>query len=77
MDNDWADLRCTSLDEALWLKSVLDTAGIEAAIPDEHTLALPLAPGIEPDAVRILVRSEDLERAFEVLDARGPWIPAE
>lgn len=65
---EWADLRCTWLDEARWLKSVLDAAGIEALIPDEHTLGLPLAPDMEPGAVRLLVRSEDVERALEALD---------
>lgn len=65
---EWVDLRCTWLDEARWLKSVLDAAGIEALIPDEHTLGLPLAPDMEPGAVRLLVRSEDVERALEALD---------
>jgi hypothetical protein len=65
---EWVDLRCTWIDEARWLKSVLDAAGIEALIPDEHTLGLPLAPDMEPGSVRLLVRSEDLERALEALD---------
>jgi hypothetical protein len=68
MENDWADVRCTWLDEALWCRSVLDAAGIEALIPDEHTLALPLEGGSDPAAVRVLVRSSDLARALEVLD---------
>jgi hypothetical protein len=65
---EWVDLRSTWLEEARWLKSVLDAAGIEAVIPDEHTLGLPLAPDMEPGAVRLLVRSEDVERALEALD---------
>ena len=66
---EWADLRCTGLDEALWFRSALETAGIEALIPDEHTLGLPLAPEPEPGTVRLLVRAGDLERALDVLAA--------
>jgi hypothetical protein len=68
MENEWADVRCTWLDEARWCRSVLAGAGIEALIPDEHTLALPLDGGAKADAVRVLVRSTDLERALELLD---------
>lgn len=67
----WAEIRCAWLDEARWCRSVLESAGIEALIPDEHTLALPLAPDVEPSAVRLLVPSIDLERALEVLDEAG------
>jgi len=67
MENDWADVRCTWLDEARWCRSVLEAAGIESRIPDEHTLALPL-DGAAPDSVRLLVRADDLERALELLD---------
>jgi hypothetical protein len=72
MDRDaesWVDLRSTWLDEAVWFRSVLEAAGIEALIPDEHTLGLPLAPDMEPGTVRLLVRGSDLERAFDVLAA--------
>jgi hypothetical protein len=65
----WADLRSTSLDEAMWFRSVLQAAGIEALIPDEHTLVLPLAPEMQPGTVRLLVRASDLEKAFDVLAA--------
>lgn len=67
MENDWADVRCTWLDEARWCRSVLEAAGIEARIPDEHTLGLPLDGG-PSDSVRLLVRAEDLERALDLLD---------
>ena len=66
---EWADLRCTWLDEAVWFRSVLQAAGIETLIPDEHTLGLPLAPDMEPGTVRLLVRASDLERALELLAA--------
>jgi hypothetical protein len=69
MENDWADVRCTWLGEARWVRSVLEAAGIETRIPDEHTLALPLGNEPEVEAVRILVPAADLERALELLDA--------
>lgn len=71
MNSDWADIRCAWLDEARWCRSVLESAGIEALIPDEHTLALPLSADVDRDAVRLVVRSTDLERALEVLDDAG------
>lgn len=71
MSDEWADIRCEWLDEARWCRSVLESAGIEALIPDEHTLALPLAPGLEPGAVRLLVRATELERALEALEDAG------
>ena len=57
---------CNWLHQAQFLKSVLDGDGIESFIPDEYTL------GVQPfytsalGGVRLLVRSEDLERAKEV-----------
>jgi hypothetical protein len=69
MENDWADVRCTSLDEARWFRSVLEGAGIDTRIPDEHTLALPLDTEEGAESVRILVPAADLERALELLDA--------
>jgi Putative prokaryotic signal transducing protein len=70
LDTQWADLRSRSLDEALWFRSVLEAAGIEALIPDEHTLGLPLASETEPGTIRLLVKASDLERALELLAAR-------
>ena len=67
MENDWAEVRCTWLDEARWGRSVLEAAGIESRIPDEHTLGLPLDEGAS-ESVRLLVRADDLERALELLD---------
>jgi hypothetical protein len=67
LDTQWADVRSRSLDEAVWFRSVLEAAGIEALIPDEHTLGLPLSSETEPGTVRLLVRATDLERALEIL----------
>jgi hypothetical protein len=65
----WADVRSRSLDEALWFRGVLEAAGIEVLIPDEHTLGLPLASEMEPGTVRLLVKSSDLDKALELLAA--------
>jgi hypothetical protein len=69
LDPQWADVRSRSLDEALWFRSVLEAAGIEALIPDEHTPSLPLSSEMEAGTVRLLVRAGDLERALDVLGA--------
>ena len=79
MENEWADVRCTWLDEARWFRSVLEAAGIEARIPDEHTLGLPLGDAPGTGSVRLMVRAADLERALELLHKadrapRHAWI---
>jgi hypothetical protein len=68
MKGEWTEAHNASwLHEALFLKSVLEAAGIEAVVPDEHTL------GVQPllvnaiGGVRVLVHAADLERAREVL----------
>lgn len=72
MSNDWCDLRrCNWLHEALFLKSVLDAAGIDALVPDEHTLGVQPLYGVALGGVRLLVRCEDLERASELLDSEA------
>ena len=66
---EWAEIRCRSLDEAIWFRAALEAAGLESVIPDEHTLGLPLESDAEPGSVRLLVRADGLERALEVLAA--------
>ena len=67
--NDWVEVtRCNWLHEALFLQSVLDAAGIEATIPDEHTLGVQPLYGNALGGARLLVRADDLERASEVLN---------
>jgi hypothetical protein len=57
------------LHEAQFFKSVLEAAGIESSIPNEYTI------GVQPlyahvlGGVQVLVRSEDLDRAIDVLHA--------
>ena len=70
MDDEWVEVRsCTWLHEGLFFKSVLDAAGIEAAIPNEQTLAIQPLYGNLLGGVRVLVREGDFERAAEILDS--------
>ena len=57
----------TWLHEALFLKSVLESAGIETMIPDEYTLGVqPLYANLLGGA-RVLVPAKDKARAEELL----------
>ena len=70
MDIQWVEVRsCAWLHEAHFLTSVLDSAGIDSLIPDEHTLGIQPLYGPALGGVRILVRAEDLERARELLNS--------
>jgi hypothetical protein len=72
MDGDWVEAtRCTWLHEAEVLRSVLEAGGIDARIPDEQGLGVLNVVG----SVRVLVRSEDLERAAELLQSAAPAGP--
>ena len=68
MAETWTVVRnCNWLHEAELLKSVLESEGIDAQIPDKFTL------GVEPaysafGGVRVVVRKDDLERARLALD---------
>ena len=76
MQSEWIELRtCRWVHEAQFLKSVLESAGIEAMVPDEHTLGA--QPFYAPMLgwVRVLVRSADLSdheirRLREVLEEK-------
>ena len=69
MDREWVEVRsCTWLHEALFFKSVLDAAGIEATIPNEQTLGVQPLYGNLLGGVRVLVREDDFERATAILD---------
>jgi hypothetical protein len=70
MEEQWVEVRnCNWLHEAYFVKSVLESDGIEVLIPDEHVLgAQPLFANAIGGA-RVLVRSADFERAVEILDS--------
>ena len=59
---------CMWVHEAEFLKSVLDAAGIEAAIPNKLTLSIQPLYANAMGGVQLLVRRADLARAIEVLD---------
>ena len=67
-DDDWVEAAsCTWLHEAQLLTSVLDAAGIEATIPNEHILGVqPLYANLV-GGVRVMVHAADLSRAREIL----------
>ncbi len=71
--DDWAEAAsCTWLHEAQLIVSVLDSAGIAAAIPNEHTLGVqPLYANLV-GGVRVMVHAEDLTRAQEILASTKP-----
>lgn len=70
MSDEWVDVRnCNWLHEAHFVKSVLESEGIEVQLPDEHTLGIqPLfAPAI--GGVRVMVHASEETRARELLEA--------
>lgn len=70
MEAGWVEVRsCAWLHEAQFLKSVLAGAGIEATIPNEHTLGVQPLYAVALGGVRVLVRPQDAERARDVLDS--------
>ena len=60
---------CNWLHEAEFVKSVLAAEGIEADIPDEHTMGVQPLYGAAIGGVRVRVRQEDFARATETLAA--------
>lgn len=67
---DWVELaRCTLLHEAQFIRSLLESEGIDALITGEHSVAVQPFLGVMPGAIPVLVRAADLERARELLDS--------
>jgi hypothetical protein len=67
---DWVEIwNCNSLHEAAFLKSVLESEGIKALLPDEYTV------GVQPfyiaalGGVRLMVRASDAGRAKELIES--------
>jgi hypothetical protein len=66
----WVELRrCTVLHEAQFVRSLLESEGIDAVITGEHSVAVQPFLGVMPGAIPVLVRAADLERARELLDS--------
>jgi len=55
---------CSSVDEALVLRSLLEDCGIRAYVPDELTVTYRGQPG----GIRVQVADEDAEEAAKVLE---------
>jgi hypothetical protein len=56
---------CSSVDEALMLRSVLEDSGITAFVPDELTVTFKGQAG----GVRLQVQNEDAETAKKIIAA--------
>ena len=72
-NNPWVEVTsCAFLHEAELLRSLLEDAGIEAILPDEHTLGVD--PGLTPafGGVRVFVREDDLDQARGVIALAPP-----
>jgi len=55
--------------DALFVKSVLEGDGIDAFVPDEHTLSVDPALGAALGGVRVQVRASEAERARQIIAA--------
>ena len=55
------------LHHALFVKSVLEGDGIDAYVPDEHTVSVDPALATALGGIRVMVRASDESRAREVL----------
>lgn len=63
---------CNYLHEAELIKSVLDSEGIAAEIPDAYMAGVQPGLGGTIGGIRVVVHSSDLERAERVLAAVVP-----
>jgi hypothetical protein len=69
MNTQWVEVRsCMWLHEAELFKSVLEAAGIEAMIPNEYSAGVQPFYATAIGGLKVLVQSEDADRAREVLD---------
>jgi hypothetical protein len=60
------------LHDALFVKSLLESEGIDVQIPDEHTVGVHSLLANAIGGIRVLVRPEDQERAAEILTQLSP-----
>ena len=65
---EWTLLRtCTTLVEARFLCSVLEGSEIDCYLPDEHMASVQPGAEIALGGIRMMVPSDELERARDVL----------
>lgn len=55
------------LHDALFVRTLLESEGIDVMIPDEHTVGVHSLLANAIGGIRVLVRASDQERAAEVL----------
>ena len=55
------------LHQALFVKTVLEGDGIDAYVPDEHTVSVDPALATALGGIRVMVRASDEARARDVL----------
>ena len=73
MDEELVTVRnCNYLHEAEFIKSVLESDGIDAEIPDQYMAGVQPGLGGTIGGIRVTVRSSDLERAEQTLAAVIP-----
>ena len=74
--DDWVQVRnCNWLHQAQFLKSVLESEGIDVQLPDEHVLGVQPFYGAAIGGVRVMVRPADLRRATELLESVADTVP--
>jgi len=72
-DPEWVQIRnCAWVHEAHFVKSVLESEGIDVLIPDEHTLGLNPLYANALGGVRVMVRHADVKRATALLESAIP-----
>ena len=70
-ESEWVEIRrCTWLHQAQSLQSVLESAGIQSLIPNEHTVGVQPLLGIGLGGVQLLVRASDAELAEKLLESQ-------
>ena len=76
--DDWVQVRnCNWLHQAQFLKSVLESEGIDVQLPDEHVLGVQPFYGAAIGGARVMVRPADLQRATELLESVADAVPPE
>lgn len=69
MESKWVEIRrCTWLHQAQLLQSVLESAGIQSLISNEHTVGIQPLLGVGLGGVQLLVKQDDVERAEKLLE---------
>lgn len=76
--DNWVQVHnCNWLHQAQFLKSVLESEGIDVQLPDEHLLGVQPFYGAAIGGVRVMVRPADLQRATELLESVADAAPPE